>query len=164
MLRKMTAASIPSNVAFGIHGGLLYAAQRSADWSTKVSILGLCLAATGLAVVGSTDNDLLTKGKGTLSPAPALKTKHLVVSGMYSYSRNPMISGVVGLLLGTTLLFHSQTNAIFTASFVLVKTIWFMVSEEPDMEARFGDEYRMYKRHVPRWLPRMTPYVPKPVV
>lgn len=75
-----------------------------------------------------------------------------------------MISGVVGLLLGTTLLVHSQTNALFTGSFVLVKMIWFMVSEEPDMEARFGDEYKMYKLHVPRWLPRMTPYVPKTVV
>jgi hypothetical protein len=27
------------------------------------------------------------------------------------------------------------------------------ISEEPGLEARFGESYRVYKQQVPRWLP-----------
>ena len=33
---------------------------------------------------------------------------------------------------------------------------WFVqFYEEPDMERRFGEEYREYCRRVPRWFPRL---------
>jgi protein-S-isoprenylcysteine O-methyltransferase Ste14 len=28
------------------------------------------------------------------------------------------------------------------------------------LEKRFGDSYLEYKRNVPRWIPRMTPWYP----
>jgi protein-S-isoprenylcysteine O-methyltransferase Ste14 len=28
------------------------------------------------------------------------------------------------------------------------------------LEGRFGGEYRQYKRHVPRWVPRRTVWTP----
>ncbi|MHA2314349.1 MAG: methyltransferase family protein [Candidatus Hermodarchaeia archaeon] len=39
--------------------------------------------------------------------------------------------------------------------------IWFIKREEPDLERRFGDEYRQYKRNVPRWIPRRSPWTSK---
>jgi protein-S-isoprenylcysteine O-methyltransferase Ste14 len=32
--------------------------------------------------------------------------------------------------------------------------------EEPGLERRFGEAYRVYKRAVPRWLPRRDPWRP----
>ena len=34
------------------------------------------------------------------------------------------------------------------------------ILEEPILEARFGAEYRQYKAHVPRWVPRRTAWTP----
>jgi protein-S-isoprenylcysteine O-methyltransferase Ste14 len=33
-------------------------------------------------------------------------------------------------------------------------------SEERGLEKRFGEAYRTYKQHVPRWIPRLTPWDP----
>ncbi|MFW9959314.1 MAG: hypothetical protein ACFFCT_14700, partial [Candidatus Odinarchaeota archaeon] len=36
--------------------------------------------------------------------------------------------------------------------------IYFIMSEEPGLLARFGNEYRLYMANVPRWIPRRTPW------
>jgi protein-S-isoprenylcysteine O-methyltransferase Ste14 len=38
--------------------------------------------------------------------------------------------------------------------------VYFVLQEEPGLERRFGDDYRAYKRNVPRWIPRRTPWTP----
>jgi protein-S-isoprenylcysteine O-methyltransferase Ste14 len=30
--------------------------------------------------------------------------------------------------------------------------------EEHDLIERFGEEYKEYTQHVPRWMPRLTPW------
>jgi protein-S-isoprenylcysteine O-methyltransferase Ste14 len=30
--------------------------------------------------------------------------------------------------------------------------------EEPTLARRYGEEYLRFKRHVPRWLPRLRPW------
>jgi protein-S-isoprenylcysteine O-methyltransferase Ste14 len=30
--------------------------------------------------------------------------------------------------------------------------------EEPTTKRRYGEQYAIYKRNVPRWLPRLTPW------
>ena len=32
------------------------------------------------------------------------------------------------------------------------------LSEEPGLSKRFGEAYAIYKRHVPRWIPRLKPW------
>jgi protein-S-isoprenylcysteine O-methyltransferase Ste14 len=32
--------------------------------------------------------------------------------------------------------------------------------EEPALARKFGAEYQAYREHVPRWLPRITPWRP----
>jgi len=36
--------------------------------------------------------------------------------------------------------------------------VFFLIFEEPDLERRFGEDYRRYKANVPRWIPRRTPW------
>ena len=39
--------------------------------------------------------------------------------------------------------------------FIIVNDIYFVFSEEPGLEKRFGKRYRTYKEQVPRWIPKL---------
>jgi protein-S-isoprenylcysteine O-methyltransferase Ste14 len=92
-------------------------------------------------------------GKGTLAPWDP--TRRLVAVGPYRYIRNPMISAVATMLVGEAFFFGSAALAGWSGLFVAVNHVYFLVSEEPALERRFGSAYVDYKHHVPRWLPRI---------
>ena len=121
-----------------------------ASWPGVVAGAALILA--GVAMWLWTARLLARIGKGTLAPWDP--TRHLVVEGPYRHVRNPMISGVAAVLLGEALLFASAGVLTWFALVVVINTAYFVLSEEPGLEERFGDEYREYKRSVPRWVPR----------
>ena len=95
------------------------------------------------------------EGEGTLAPWDP--TQKLVASGPYAYVRNPMISSVVFMLLGEAIYFGSEILGLWAAGFFLVNHVYFIVSEEPGLEKRFGEAYLDYKVQVPRWLPKQRP-------
>lgn len=92
-------------------------------------------------------------GRGTLAPWDP--TRNLVASGPYRLVRNPMISAVAMMLLAQALFWGSWLLALWAALFVLINHTYFVLSEEPGLERRFGDDYRAYKAAIPRWLPRL---------
>jgi len=98
-------------------------------------------------------------GKGT--PAPWAPPRRLVVRGPYRYVRNPMISGVLMLLLAESLFCRSVPLAVWMGVFFAANAVYFPLVEEKGLEKRFGDDYRKYKAHVPRWIPRLTPWNPE---
>jgi protein-S-isoprenylcysteine O-methyltransferase Ste14 len=95
-------------------------------------------------------------GKGTLAPWDP--TRRLVAVGPYRFVRNPMISAVLTMLIGESVLLGSRVLAIWAGTFFLLNAIYFLAFEEPDLERRFGEDYRRYKVAVPRWIPRRTPW------
>jgi protein-S-isoprenylcysteine O-methyltransferase Ste14 len=119
-------------------------------------ISGILLGMAGLSLFFYTVFLFRTIAKGTLAPwSPKQK---LVAVGPYRYCRNPMITGVLFILAGEALFFRSAGLLIWAGLFVAINTMYFLVYEEPDLEDRFGQDYKVYKRHVPRWLPRLTPF------
>ena len=90
-------------------------------------------------------------GRGTLAPWDP--TQRLVATGPYRFVRNPMISGVAGILAGEALLLRSPRVAVWLALFIVINEVYFRLVEEPGLERRFGDEYRRYRAVVPRWIP-----------
>ena len=129
------------------------------DWTIHYGlslICGLLLIVVGLVVMVLTISSFIRIGKGTL--APWSPTKKLVIRGLYRYVRNPMISGVLAVLLGEAVVVRSQNILIWAGAFFVINTIYFIIYEEPNLEQRFGDEYREYKKHVGRWVPRSRPY------
>jgi protein-S-isoprenylcysteine O-methyltransferase Ste14 len=123
-----------------------------------VVLLGASLIAGGLLLVVTTVKLFITVGRGTLAPWDP--TQRLVVTGVYRYVRNPMISGVFTVLLGEGLLLGSLPVLVWALGFAAVNMIYIPLKEEPGLRQRFGDEYLEYARHVPRWLPRRTPWTP----
>ena len=96
------------------------------------------------------------RGKGPLAPWDP--PRKLVVTGPYRFVRNPMISGVLLIIAGEALVHGSRTIGLWLLTFFVINQIYFMLSEEPMLEARFGEDYREYKRNVPRWIPRLLPW------
>jgi protein-S-isoprenylcysteine O-methyltransferase Ste14 len=144
-------------VIVGYTGGIAWMAKT--PWNYITSILGWILVLAGLALLMATIPLFHRQEGGTIMPwEPA---DLLIVEGMYRYVRNPMHSGVFSVLFGEGLLLRSNTILIFAVLAVLVHLFYIPYSEEPGLERRFGDDYRIYKRNVPRWIPRLTPWEPK---
>lgn len=119
-------------------------------------LLGLFLIFVGTSLLIVCIRMFSRIGKGTLAPwAPPQK---LVVEGLYGYTRSPMISGVLVVVLGESIFLYSLAIFILFLFFWVLNHIYFIKSEEPGLEARFGDEFRVYKENVPRWIPRRTPW------
>ena len=118
--------------------------------------LGLICMLMGLTIMVLTISSFIRIGKGTL--APWSPTKKLVITGLYRYVRNPMILGVLTVLLGESLTLWSASILRWAGYFFIINTIYFIILEEPGLEKRFGEEYREYKKHVSMWLPRLTPF------
>jgi protein-S-isoprenylcysteine O-methyltransferase Ste14 len=123
-----------------------------------VSVTGIILVTTGLAMIVITISMFIRIGRGTL--APWSPTRKLVANGIYAYVRNPMILGVFIVLIGESFTFHSINIFVWAIVFFVINSIYFVVSEEPGLANRFGKEYLEYKQNVPRWIPRLKPWVP----
>ena len=90
-------------------------------------------------------------GKGTL--APWNETKHLVVVGPYKWVRNPMILGVILILLAESFLLNSFILLGYLIIFWGINCLYFKLYEEKKLIQRFGDSYLRYRQEVPMWFP-----------
>ena len=95
-------------------------------------------------------------GLGT--PAPVAPTRHLVVSGLYRYVRNPMYVAVASLILGQAMLFGDPRLLIYAAAIWAGFHAFVLAYEEPTLRRRFPEDYARYVRAVPRWIPRLRPW------
>lgn len=158
-------AALPFLVVVVIPAIILYlassiapAAYRHLPGQTITPYLGILFFALGAALSASTVILFARIGRGTLAPWDS--PRHLVVAGPYKLTRNPMISGVCGMLLGEALFFNSLPLLGWFALFAAANALWIPLREEPGLVARFGGDYLLYKKHVPRWLPRLEPWQP----
>lgn len=121
------------------------------------TVAGGVLIVAGLVLCWVTVNWFTEVGEGT--PAPWAPPKKLVVRGVYRHVRNPMMLGIWSVLMGEAILFASMPVLIWFAIFCGLSLVFVPLWEEPDIERRLGEEYRVYKKNVPRWIPRFTPWM-----
>jgi len=93
-------------------------------------------------------------GKGT--PLPLVPTKVLLDTGPYVYTRNPMAFGAIFWLAGWAVLANSPMALWGGVSCFSALVLFFdKLIEEKELERRFGDDYRNYKRQTPFLIPRL---------
>ncbi len=119
---------------------------------------GVGVLAIGLLLFLSSLRRFASEGEGTLAPWDP--PRRLVVQGPYRFVRNPMISGVVFVLAGEAMLLASRPHAVWAIAFLGINFVYIPILEEPLLRRRFGEAYREYCRHVPRFLPRIRPWKP----
>src|SRR5262245_50976543 len=118
--------------------------------------IGPVLIAAGLAGLVESFARFALQGLGT--PAPIAPTRHLVVTGLYRYVRNPIYVALVALVLGQAILL-GDWRLIAYAALIWVTCHLFVVGyEEPTLRRTFGAEYEVFRANVPRWIPRATPW------
>jgi protein-S-isoprenylcysteine O-methyltransferase Ste14 len=118
--------------------------------------MGVALIALGLPVLLDSFARFAVQGLGT--PAPVLPTKHLVVTGLYRFVRNPMYVAVCAIIFGQAFLFGSVQLLIYGALIWLAFHLFVLLYEEPKLRSSFDSDYVIFCQHVPRWIPRMTPW------
>jgi protein-S-isoprenylcysteine O-methyltransferase Ste14 len=94
--------------------------------------------------------DFYVAGQGTLAPwAPP---KHLVTTGPYRFSRNPMYLAVLAILGGWTVGFRSVTLCVYTGLVACLFHLRVMLHEEPSLRSAHGATWRAYRSQVRRWF------------
>jgi protein-S-isoprenylcysteine O-methyltransferase Ste14 len=155
---------LPGMVTLAIPGIILWRTGKD-SWGLWQSlpavriilpVIGVICICLGLVLMISTIRLFVTMGKGTL--APWEPPQRLVVRGIYCHVRNPMISGVLCVLLGESVLTASVPLLRWFLIFAIINAIYIPLLEEPALVRRFGEDYLVYKRNVPRWIPRWKPW------
>ena len=108
-----------------------------------------------LGAIGLLDSFVRFALQGVGTPAPVFPTRHLVISGLYRYVRNPMYVAVASTILGQGLIFGNIRLLEYGAVVWLLFHLFVLVYEEPTLRATFGSEYESYCAAVPRWIPRL---------
>lgn len=119
-------------------------------------LAGVASFLIGFALFATTLRLFAVEGRGTLAPWDP--PRRLVVQGPYQHVRNPMISGVIFMLVGEALLLRSIPHAVWALTFLAINAVYIPLLEEPFLRQRFGAEYREYCEHVRRFIPRRTPW------
>lgn len=144
---------------------VLAAGVRLTDVGSVLSVTlmtaGALLIAGGVGMLIWTVALFDRVGQGTLGLGNVMgEPIHLVVRGPYRHVRNPMISGVLCILLGEAAVTASGWLLLWCAIFLTFQLTAIRFWEEPHLTRRFGEEYRDYHRNVPRWIPRLSPWQP----
>ena len=117
-------------------------------------ILSLPLFSLALFLIGWSGQNFI-KVKGT--PVPFNPPPRLVTSGPYTYTRNPMLTGVFALLFGFGIFFGSVSLLfIFTPLFIFVNFWELKAIEEPELVKRLGNEYIEYRKTTPMFFPTFS--------
>jgi protein-S-isoprenylcysteine O-methyltransferase Ste14 len=157
LLPFMVAVAVPGLIVFFFRIIHLGWGLPPALWFFPFVLAGLFIS-LGLLLFGWTVTLFAAAGRGTLAPWDP--TQRLVVRGPYRRVRNPMISGVLAILLGEAALLGSLPLLVWFLCFFALNQLYIPLFEEPGLERRFGEDYRLYKRHVPRWIPLLRGWRP----
>jgi protein-S-isoprenylcysteine O-methyltransferase Ste14 len=115
-------------------------------------ILGCVLIGVGILLGLWSNYVQFTVGRGT--PVPVMATQQLLTQKPYSYCRNPMALGAILLYLGVAILIGSISAVGLVVLFAVILLFYIKFLEEKEMELRFGDAYREYRKQTPFIIPR----------
>lgn len=117
---------------------------------------GAQILATGLAGAGVMAALLgvvcFRRARTTVNPLQPAAASHLVVSGIYRRTRNPMYLGMLLVLLGWGVFLAHPPAMLLAATFIPLMNRLQIIPEERFLAARFGADFTAYQSAVRRWL------------
>ena len=110
--------------------------------------LGVVFA--GTALLAWCVREFYVAGKGTL--APWSPPKHLVTTGPFRLSRNPIYVAMLVIIAGWALFYASQALGLYLVVMFALFHIRTLAGEEPRLAREFGPAWTAYRARVRRWL------------
>lgn len=146
-LRALLAfLALPGVVAFLVPVTWLVATSHT----QLVQPLGLVPLVGGCVGLLWCARDFYVSGKGTLAPwAPPV---HLVVVGLYRYTRNPIYVAVTLVLVGWAVSFVSGGLLAYAIIVAVAFHLRVVFGEEPWLARTHGAQWQEYVSRVPRWF------------
>jgi protein-S-isoprenylcysteine O-methyltransferase Ste14 len=146
---------VPPLIVVAIAALLMWAVARAAPRLT-LPYPGRVLVAAALLISGIAIILLgvlaFRKASTTVDPRFPENASHIVRSGVYRFTRNPMYLGMLVVLLAWMALLSNVGTIVIPALFALYVTRWQIVPEERALAEKFGAEYEVYCKSVRRWL------------
>lgn len=134
----------------------LYRIEIVSDVTTKwilivvLFVFGICFGIWSIVIQNVKGEGGPLEGFGIeISP----KTKHLIVSGPYRYTRNPMLLGTFSMYLALSVMINSINSLIIVMAFMIFMLVVVVRNEEKRLAKDFGNEYEEYKKRVSMLIP-----------
>lgn len=130
------------------------ALDRALPWSIELTEIGRYVGGGLFALAGMA---FLLAASGRFRKAgtelkPWKTTSAIVGEGVYAFTRNPMYLGMALFMAGLALLFSSLGVILLLPVAIALIQTQVIAREERYLESKFGDEYRVYKSRVRRWI------------
>ena len=114
-----------------------------------VALLGEAIRFWGVSIAGSETRT-----------TDAVGATNLITDGPFGYVRNPLYVGNILMYVGCGVMSNALVPYLVLAAFV-----WFVIQyqlivsrEEEHLRTAFANEYAVYCKNVPRFIPRLTKY------
>ena len=147
---KIPPAVVTLIVALGMWGASLLVPSFYLPVTVRVSA-GLILVAVGLCVIIA-GGISFRRARTTVNPTRPASASSLVISGVYSITRNPMYLGMLFILFGWAAFLLNALSLALVAIFVVYINRFQIYPEERALSALFDAEYASYQARVRRWL------------
>jgi protein-S-isoprenylcysteine O-methyltransferase Ste14 len=159
---KRERASILGIVFQGAAYGIVWSIRRA--WfgpivpvSNSVEIaLAILTMALGIASVWFVSSAIRTLGKQWSLGARLIEGHKLITEGPYRLVRNPIYTGMFGMLLATGLAVSHWIGLLIAIVVYAVGTVVRVRSEEKLLRGAFGAEFDSYARRVPAVIPFLS--------
>lgn len=147
------ATFIPPPLVYAAVLLLAWYLNKHWPWPLELGEVGVYLAwlLIGLGLLGfSWALFSIWQHKTTVNPFKG--ASHLITTGPFAYSRNPIYVSDWLVYAGVMLLLHSVWPLVFVPVVWAIMRYGVILHEEAHLQAKFGDAYTEYRARVRRWL------------
>lgn len=95
---------------------------------------------------------LFRKHQTTVNPLKPETASHLVTSGVFSLSRNPMYLGMLLILVALSIRFNPMGGILTCIVFIGFITKFQIIPEEIAMQKLFSEKFNFYCKNTRRWI------------
>lgn len=86
------------------------------------------------------------------TPIPHMEPSHLVSSGIFAVTRNPIYLGDALILAGVVLRADAPLLLVLVVTFVWIIQVRFIRAEEARLRRAFGSDFEAYAARTRRWI------------
>jgi len=119
----------------------------------KPSVLLVAGVGVGLTWIGEALRLWAVRHIGAISRTRSERLGPLIAAGPFAAVRNPLYLGNIAIWVGFALAARMPWLAGVVVVLLSLEYHAIVRWEEQRLEARYGDEYRVYAERVPRWIP-----------